>query len=161
MLLSSRTRVPEGPTAPAPVVGAPAGRHVLIVEDDRLIATALAMRLRASGYRVTTAPDLHAAADRIVDDHPDVAVLDINLPDGNGLQLAGRLRSLSRTVEVPLVVVTASRDPRYREQAERLAAPFVEKPFVASELIGAIERACTERAPTGAGQRLSRGSTQA
>ena len=140
MQTSSRTPAPDA--AVPPTATAAARRHVLLVEDDRRIAAALAMRLAACGYRVSLAADLNEATDRIVDDRPDVAVLDINLPDGNGLQLAGRLRRLSRTIDVPLVFVTASRDPAYRDRAERLAAPFVEKPFEASALMGAIDRAC-------------------
>lgn len=120
---------------------ATAQRHVLLVEDDERITRALGLRLHASGYRVSVAADLAEASERVLDDRPDVAVLDINLPDGNGLGLAERMRLLRATVEVPLVVVTASRDPAYRERAARLAVPFVEKPFTNGELFDAIERA--------------------
>ena len=115
-------------------------RHVLLVEDDRRITTALAIRLGSCGHRVSHAGNLSEAIDKVMDERPDVVVLDVNLPDGNGLQLAERMRRLRATVAVPLVLITASRDPAWRELAAGLAVPLLEKPFAADELLATIER---------------------
>ena len=132
-------------TAPRPDTRA-AARHVLLIEDDPRITSALAIRLTACGYRVGHAADLDEAVERVIDDRPDVAVLDINLPDGNGLDLADRMRRLRITVHVPMILITASRDPRYRERAAEMGVPLIEKPFPATDLIEAIERVTSVRA---------------
>lgn len=124
----------------APVIRATVARHVLLIEDDRRITAALGIRLNASGHRVSHAGDLDEAVERIIDGHPDVAVLDINLPDGNGLELAERMRRLRITARVPLILITASRDPSYRERAVELGIPLIEKPFPAADLLDTIER---------------------
>ena len=123
-----------------------AARHVLLIEDDPRITSALAIRLTACGYRVSHAADLDEAVGRVIDERPDVAVLDINLPDGNGLDLADRMRRLRITVHLPLILITASRDPRYRQRAAEMDVPLIEKPFPAVDLIEAIERVTSARA---------------
>ena len=134
----------DGRADEAPAL-APAVRHVLLIEDDRRITTALHIRLNATGHRVSHAGDLDEAVERIVEERPDVAVLDINLPDGNGLDLAERMRRLRITARMPLILITASRDPDYRERAVELEIPLIEKPFPAADLLDAIERAVTVR----------------
>lgn len=131
-------------------------RRVLLVEDDPRITTALCIRLRSCGHRLSHAADFNEAIDKVIDERPDVAVLDINLPDGNGLRLAERMRRLRETTDLPLVIITASRDPSYHERAAGLDVPLLEKPFAAERLIDAIERVCDPGA-----QRRSLGSTQA
>ena len=127
---------------PAPPLAA---RHILLVEDDRRITAALGIRLGASGHRLSHAADLDDAVEKMLAERPDVAVLDINLPDGNGLDLAARMRQLRATTGVPLVFITASRDPRHRERAEGLGIPLIEKPFGAGALLDTIDRVCRAR----------------
>ena len=112
--------------------------HVLIVEDDRRISDAIGLRLRANGYRVSVAADVEAAAAQIVGDTPDVALMDINLPDGNGISLAARMRLLHGTAGVPVILVTASRAPEHSARARALGIPLLEKPFPATTLLEAI-----------------------
>jgi len=116
-------------------------RHILLVEDDARVSMALRLRLEADGHRVSGAANLARATDGMLDERPDVVVLDINLPDGNGLALAARMRLLRATADLPLVVITASRDPAYRERASRLGVAFLEKPFASGALLDAIEQA--------------------
>ena len=134
------------PASEAPAVRTAVVRHVLLIEDDRRITTALGIRLNAAGHRVSHAGDLDEAVERIIEERPDVAVLDINLPDGNGLELAERMRRLRITARVPLILITASRDPSYRERAREMGIPLLEKPFPAVDLLDAIERAVGARA---------------
>lgn len=112
--------------------------HVLIVEDDRRISDAIGLRLRANGYRVSVAADVATAAARIVDDTPDVALMDINLPDGNGISLAARMQLLRGTADVPVIFVTASRAPEHGARARALGIPLLEKPFPATVLLETI-----------------------
>lgn len=120
--------------------------RVLIVEDDRRIAEAIGIRLRASGYRTSHARDVAEAVDRVLDERPDVALMDINLPDGNGVSLAARMRLLRATLDVPVVFVTASRDPAHRERAAALGIPLLEKPLPSATLLEAVAEALARRA---------------
>ena len=138
-----RTTTETDPAASADADAA--SRHVLLVEDNPRIAAAFGLRLESCGYRVSCAASLAEAADKVIDLRPDVAILDINLPDGSGLQLAERMRLLRGTADVPLVFVTASLDPRYRERAADFGAPLVAKPFEAHELVAAIDEVCAGR----------------
>jgi len=115
-------------------------RTVLVVEDDSRIAKALDIRLKAHGYRVVSAPDAVRAMTVATGDVPDIIVLDINLPGGNGLMIAERLLNNVLTTDVPVIFITASKQPRLRERAAELSAiAFLEKPFSSADLLDAID----------------------
>jgi len=113
-------------------------KRIVLVEDDQLISEAISYRLRANGYRVSIAADASEAADCLLTEPPDIVLMDINLPDDNGISLAGRMRLLGSTVDVPIIFVTASRDPEYRLRAEALGIQLLEKPLQAAKLLKAI-----------------------
>jgi len=117
-------------------------KTILLVEDDRRIVRALDFRLKAHGFGVRTAFDAVNAMNEALSEVPTVIVLDIYLPGGSGLMVGERLRHDVTTTDVPLIFITASRQPRFRERAAELsAAAFLEKPFTAGELLDAIELA--------------------
>src|SRR5256885_10320652 len=84
-------------------------KKILIIEDDQKIAFALCVRLKAHGYATWTAGDAIAALNQARRHKPDLIVLDISLPGGNGLALAEHLRSLRETRETPIIFATASK----------------------------------------------------
>ncbi len=113
---------------------------ILIVEDDKNILKALCIRLHARGYEVVTAQDAVSATVTAVREEPDLVLLDISLPAGNGFEVARKLREEPRFLELPLVFLTASRRPGLRDKAEELdAAGFFEKPYDAAELVARID----------------------
>ena len=115
-------------------------KKILIVEDDQNIAKALSIRLKSAGYEVTVAPDAMtgvAAARKL---QPDLALLDISLPAGNGFTVAEKIRELVATA-TPIIFLTASKQLGLRQEAYRLGAAFFEKPYDAEELLGAIRYA--------------------
>jgi CheY-like chemotaxis protein len=115
--------------------------RILIVEDDRPIATALSLRLKAAGYETTLAHDALTAVSTAVQCRPDLALLDVSLPAGNGFSVAERLQSLL-TPPPSLIFLTASKEPGLRQRAEAVGASgFFEKPCRADQLLGAIQEA--------------------
>lgn len=66
--------------------------HVLIVEDDALVTDALRILLESTGHRVTSAHTVRDAVDRCTAERPDVMLLDLTLPDGDGLDVLVRVR---------------------------------------------------------------------
>ena len=121
-------------------------KSILLVEDDRRITLALGLRLRAHGFEVVAATDAVHAMNVATQAVPDVIVLDINLPGGNGLMVAERLLGNPETTDVPVIFITASKQPRLRTRAAELSAvAFLEKPFTAAELLDAIDAAAARR----------------
>ena len=78
--------------------------HVLIVEDDEIIQSFLALHLESNGYRVSVAGGAQEALFKFVDLDFDLVLLDLGLPDRDGLDVLELIRKKSR---VPIVVLTA------------------------------------------------------
>jgi len=116
--------------------------RLLLVEDDTAITLALQIRLRAAGYDVATAPDAVHAMAQAVRHAPEVILLDINLPGGDGFLVLDRLRATPATATVPIVFVTASKAPDLHDRARAAGAfALIEKPFSATQLLDTLERA--------------------
>jgi two-component system, OmpR family, response regulator RegX3 len=113
--------------------------RILVVEDEDAIAEPLVTGLRREGFDVTRAA---TAADALRADASDVVLLDLRLPDGDGLDVCRELRSRS---DVPIIVVTARGEESDRVVGLELGADdYVVKPFGLRELIARI-RAVTRR----------------
>src|SRR6185503_8147156 len=120
-------------------------KNILIVEDDPKIVAALEIRFRAAGYATLAAGDAAVGLSKAVQHRPNLIVLDISLPAGDGLQLAGKLRSLPETRNIPFIFVTANRDPDLRARAMDVgAAGLFEKPYNADELLAVAGHALGE-----------------
>lgn len=117
-------------------------KKVLIIEDDKSISLAVGIRLKAMGYTVESAPDAVTAISQARKHQPDVILLDIGLPGGDGFMVAERLQQLNQTAVTPIIFITASKQTGLKERAlEMGAVRFLEKPFDATELADAIESA--------------------
>jgi two-component system copper resistance phosphate regulon response regulator CusR len=110
---------------------------VLIVEDDPRIADFMRRGLRASGFTVEWVETGNAAHERIVAGGIAVQILDLGLPDIDGLTLLRMLREDGTSV--PTVVVTARSDPRHRSDALALGIrTYITKPFAWADLLAAV-----------------------
>jgi DNA-binding response OmpR family regulator len=114
-------------------------KAVLLVDDDNNILLGIGLRLKSMGYTVYTAKDAVNAVSAFRKSEPDVVILDISLPAGDGFLVAERLRNMAAT---PVIFITASDNPTLRERAKQLGAVgFLKKPFDATALADAIEMA--------------------
>ncbi len=105
---------------------------LLIVEDDLRIRTALTRALTERGHAVASEPAGMPALQRIIDDPPDLVVLDLGLPDVDGIRLLRMLRPISA---VPVIVATARDDDSATVAAlDAGADDYVVKPFSADQL---------------------------
>ena len=105
---------------------------LLIVEDDLRIRTALTRAMTERGHAVSSEPAGLPALQRIIDDPPDLVVLDLGLPDVDGLQVLRMLRPVS---SVPVIVATARDDESEMVRVLDLGADdYVVKPFSAEQL---------------------------
>ncbi|MDP2959650.1 MAG: response regulator [Longimicrobiales bacterium] len=114
-------------------------RRILIVEDDADVRRALTIRLKAAGYDVTTAVDGASAGASARDLPPDLVLLDLGLPGGDGYAVMDRLRRIGRMAHVPVVVLSA-RDPRTEESRSKAAGAvaFLTKPPDPAHLLHVI-----------------------
>ena len=122
-------------------------RRVLVVDDEPQIRRALRLVLRANGYDVTEVAAGEAALDALATSAYDLMVLDLMLPDVDGVEVCRRVREWS---EMPVVVLSAHGEEEVKVQAlDEGADDFVTKPFSAPELLArmrsALRRATVSR----------------
>jgi two-component system KDP operon response regulator KdpE len=112
---------------------------VLIVEDDQAISKLLSVSLEQEGYRTMVIKDLHNAK-RVLGTHsPDLILLDLGLPDGDGKSLISLVRS---NKETPIIVVSARNSEKEIVAALDLGADdYVTKPFSTHELLARVRSA--------------------
>ncbi|HEX8031453.1 MAG TPA: response regulator transcription factor [Vicinamibacterales bacterium] len=112
---------------------------ILVVDDEPNILGTLAPLLRARGYEVFTAMNGRAALEAVEREKPDLIVLDLGLPDTDGVDLA---REIRETLNVPIVVLSARGAEGDKVRALDVGADdYVTKPFGAEELLARIRAA--------------------
>jgi CheY-like chemotaxis protein len=101
----------------------------------------LMIRLRANGYKATVAPDALAGSTMARTIKPDLILLDISIPGGDGFKLAETFHQMPETNRTPIIFVTASKKPGLLEKVMELGAiGLYEKPFDTEQLLAAIDR---------------------
>ncbi|MEV4571392.1 response regulator transcription factor [Nonomuraea sp. NPDC049419] len=121
--------------------------RLLVVDDEPNIRELFSASLRMAGFEVLTAADGKEALRVAEESTPDLVMLDVMLPDLDGLAVAGRLRSRGR--RVPVLFVTAKDTPEDRLAGLGLGEDYVTKPFSLEEVIARI-RAVLRRTRRGA-----------
>ena len=119
---------------------------VLIADDDKNLLTSLAIRLKAEGFDVLSAQDAYMAVAQCKKEHPDVLVLDINMPAGDGFSVQSRVDRMNHDRALPVIYLTGERSERVVQLAKaRNAYAIVFKPFETSELVLKIKAAAATR----------------
>jgi CheY-like chemotaxis protein len=112
---------------------------VLVVDDDPEIVTFLSTLLELEGIESSVATSAAAALEQLQQGAPDLVLLDIAMPDRDGIDLCKELKSDPRTAEVPVFVVSARPGKDVVERALAAGAEeFIRKPFENAELISRI-----------------------
>ncbi|MBL8699791.1 MAG: response regulator transcription factor [Alphaproteobacteria bacterium] len=131
-----------------------ATNKLLLVEDDRALAADLSEALSRRGWSVTGALGLAAARSALGREGFDLVLLDLSLPDGNGMELLAGLRTERAGTTPPVIVITAQDDLVSRVTGLGSGADdYLTKPFPVEELDARI-RAVLRRAAGAGGQRL-------
>jgi DNA-binding response OmpR family regulator len=122
-----------------------AKKKILIVDDDPDVRAGLNIRLRANGYDTAFAADALTAVLEARKYGPDLIILDIGLPGGDGYLVMQRLRTIPALGVIPVIVLSA-RDREANENRVALAgaAAYLQKPFNDVQLLSEIKKALGE-----------------
>jgi DNA-binding response OmpR family regulator len=125
--------------------GRPEGADVLVVEDTADIATLLKLRLVKSGYRPRVAATLAEAFEELRKTIPEIVLLDLGLPDGNGQEFLTSIRENPETRNLPVVILSAiASTDQIEEGFVRGANSYLSKPYSQKDLLSCIEMLLTE-----------------
>ena len=122
-----------------------AGGQVLVVEDNEKNMKLFRDVLHASGYRTLEAATGERAVELVFEHRPDLVLMDIQLPDIDGIEALSRLRADGRTASVPVLALTAQAMEGDRERF--LAAGFdgyLSKPVDIAEFVATVKRYCED-----------------
>ncbi len=115
-------------------------RRILIVDDESAIREMIAMALELAGYDTLEASDAKTAHALIVDEQPDMMLLDWMMPGTSGIELARRLRAEPATRDLPIIMLTAKADEDNKVQGlEAGIDDYITKPFSPKELIARLK----------------------
>jgi CheY-like chemotaxis protein len=110
-----------------------ASPRVLIVDDDRDLCASIGSTLSEAGYHVTQATNGREANELIVSTAPDLVLLDLMMPNGNGWDVLAKLRTTECEREIPVVVISA-----YASAVPTGACALLRKPVTREDLLGAV-----------------------
>ena len=115
---------------------------ILIVEDEADLVTFMTERLVKEGFEVDSAKDVYEAIELLHKAKPDLLILDLMLPAGGGLTVLKNLRADRETAKIPVIVLTASHSPGYKEEVMKMGVQaYMEKPYDSPKLIAVIKKA--------------------
>jgi two-component system KDP operon response regulator KdpE len=119
----------------------PAPRKILVIDDDQDLIKALRTRLRAEGFEFVAAGDGVMAVAMARRENPDLILLDLGLPGGDGYQVLERLKTLTGTSSTPVIVLSA-KDPAVHAEKSLAAGAdaFLQKPTENAALMAEIRR---------------------
>lgn len=128
-------------------------KRVLLAEDEPNIVESLTFLLERAGFDISAETDGRRALETALSDTPDILVLDVMLPELDGYEILRQLRADRRTIELPVLMLTAKGQREDRETALECGADlFITKPFSNSEIVAAVRQLADGRPVAGAGK---------
>ena len=125
---SDNLKPTEEPKAAAPSDTPKTGKTILIAEDDPFISRMYQIKLEGAGYTVLLKNNGRDAFESIKAEHPDLAILDINMPELTGLEVLGALQSDGFDMaSLPVIVLTNSSELSDRKKANSFGAEYLVK----------------------------------
>lgn len=115
--------------------------QVLVVEDESVMNTYMALALRMDGHDVLQAYDGAQALQLLQKEEVDLILSDMQMPIMDGLEMASRLRDDPHTQNTPLIFVTGRDELEYRVQGLEYAVDYIVKPFATPELLARVNAA--------------------
>jgi len=121
--------------------------RILVVDDEKAIRNFLKTSLSSYGYSVFEATSGKSCLDQSIESHPDIIILDLGLPDMDGLKVIARIRKRAKT---PIIILSVRDDPSEKIAAlDAGADDYLTKPFSAGELIARLKAVMRRLLPLG------------
>lgn len=115
-------------------------KKILIIEDNEAMGKTLVDELSRAGFSPTRTVDAYQGQQAVLRLKPDLIILDLMLPAGNGIELLRNLRASFQTQNLPVVIVTSYQDAEVQKEAETIGVQgYFNKPFDNAELIQKIK----------------------
>jgi DNA-binding response OmpR family regulator len=115
-------------------------QKVLIVDDEHNIRNILDFSLNAEGFAVISASNGEEAFDAAVNERPDLVILDVMMPKGDGFATCRLIKQDSRTAHIPVVLLTARTTREDRERGHEVGADgYITKPFSPDRVIETVQ----------------------
>ncbi|MDD5423089.1 MAG: response regulator [Candidatus Omnitrophota bacterium] len=116
-------------------------KTVLVIDDEAEFVDAVKMRLEANDYMVVEAYNGREGFEKARKQHPDLILLDLVMPQVNGFEALSQLKSDPRTMNIPVIVLTAKTEAEYALDAGRLgASDYMIKPASMEQLVSMVKR---------------------
>ena len=119
------------------------GPTILVVDDERSISEVISLYLTRAGYRVKIANDGQSALKELARQMPDLVVLDLMLPEVDGLEITRRLRAVGDTPIIMVTAVTEKTGFKFSPETDGEYLPaddYISKPVPVSELLARVNR---------------------
>lgn len=125
-------------------------KKILIVDDESAIREMIAVALEMAGYECLEADNARDAHTCIVDQRPDMILLDWMLPETSGIELARRLKRDESTADIPIIMITAKTEEDNKVQGLEVGADdYITKPFSPRELVARLKAVLRRATPQG------------
>ena|SRR5690348_1689892 len=116
-------------------------KHVLLVDDDPLMHRLFQHHLERAGYKMMSATNGRDGIDLATRQTPSLIVMDIMMPDMDGVAALRELKKADATRDIPIIIITANGNALARKESENSgAALFLTKPFSPTQLVDHIRR---------------------
>lgn len=119
---------------------------ILIADDDPDVVRLISLELRPHDYDVITTATGRETVDCVNRYRPDLVILDYQMPEGDGVFVMSRLRTVLETFTIPVILLTAYESHKLRREVFRLSASsFISKPFQPGVLLGKVREILGEK----------------
>jgi len=124
------------------------GKDILLVDDDRDIVTAIKAALEDFGSEIRTTDNGNTAVEMIIENPPDLLILDQMLPGRSGFLVLEKISGIRKeTGKPPVIMITANPGARHKVYAETLGVDvYINKPFRMEKLVTAARKLLSEKA---------------
>lgn len=114
---------------------------ILVVDDEPYMIRLLQHHIERAGFRMVKASNGREALERIRDERPQLVIMDVMMPEINGLEVLAQVRRQPETRDLPIIIMTANAQRFTREEAEAAGvSAFLTKPFGPTQLMAEIRR---------------------
>jgi CheY-like chemotaxis protein len=142
----SSDRTQTSPAEPSAPIGQ--NRKILVADDNSIVLKAFELKLKASGFEVSTASSAESVAGKAAETGAELIILDINFPSAsaglewNGFSVIGWLRRFPELAQIPVIFISGSDSATYKQKALASGAiAFFQKPVDYKQLLDAIVQA--------------------